>query len=184
MKILALLIFWLLPLSAGYAYNTLTYSTTVIKIIPANEPAAANKNNDQKTVDARTSDLLPALHRAQKEFTVEVRPLSFLAQKDFISHQPFTDREGMMMIIEPPAQEQLRSSNLIGKIDVLFVLEDGTIEKIAPDIDLTQLAEPLTTDKPVRAFVFLKAGMAQASDIKPGDHIAGSLFKSHPVVLQ
>lgn len=184
-RLLYTLILCLLPFLSGYAGTTLTYSTTVIKIVPAQETVStAKKNDDKKSVDVGASDLLPDLHRVEKEFTVEVRPLGFLAQKDFIAHQPFTDREGMMMVIDPPTQEQLKSSNLIGKIDVLFVLEDGLIEKIVPDIDLTTLAEPLAADKPIHAFIFLKAGMAAASDIKPGDHVRGVIFKTHPVVLQ
>jgi len=183
---------YLLPFSQSYAYTPLTYSKTVIKIVPADDSATNEKkddgkkksDDDKKAGDAGTGNLLPALHRVEKEFTVEVRPLSFLEQRDFIAHQPFTDREGMMMIIDPPAQEQLKSSNLLGKIDVLFVLEDGTIEKIAPGIDLSTLAEPLATDKPMRAFVFLKADTTQSNDIRPGDHIVGYLFKTHPVILQ
>ena len=115
---------------------------------------------------------------------MEVRPLSFLEQRDFIAHQPFTDKEGMMLLVDPPAPAQLKSSNLLGKMDVLFVLEDGKIDKIAPEISLPELEEPLTSDKPIRVFVFLKAGQAQASDIRPGDRVDNPLFKTHPIILQ
>lgn len=190
LRFISLVLLIVLPYAA-HAYSPLTYSKTVIKIVPADEgkpivqPSQAGKTDgDKKAEDSKTSDLLPSLHRVEKEFTVEVRPLAFLEQKDFIAHQPFTDKEGMMMVIDPASPEQLKSSNLMGKIDVLFVLEDGTIEKIAPDIDLSTLAEPVPSEKPVRAFVFLKAGMAQQSDIKPGDHVVGYLFKTHPIILQ
>ncbi len=173
------------------AYTPLIYSKSVIRIVPVDDTKADSKKEDEKkkgdgkkAEDSKVSDLLPSLYRVGKEFTVEVRPMSFLEQHDFIAHQPFTDKEGMMMVIDPPEKEQLRSSNLLGKIDVLFVLEDGTIDKIAPNLALTELVEPINTEKPVKAFVFLKAGMAQASDIRPGDHVAGTLFKTHPVILQ
>ncbi len=193
MRILYVILICLIPVSAAFAYVPLIYSKTLIRIVPAEDSGAAasreptknGKDETGKTLgDSKTSDLLPSLHRIAKEFTVEVRPMSFLDQKDFIAHQPFTDREGMMMVIDPPAQEQLKSTTLVGKTDVLFVLDDGTIEKIAPQIDLSQLSEPLATDKPVRAFIFLKAGTAQQADIRPGDHVVGFLFKTHPVILQ
>jgi len=176
----------------AFADAPLTYSKTVVKIIPASEKqvfmekeeAFGKESDTKKAGDSNTHDLMPVLHRVAKEFTVEVRPLSFLEQRDFIAHQPFTDKEGMMMVVEPAAVTQLKSSNLIGKSDILFVMEDGHIEKIAPDIALSELAEPLDSGKPVRAFIFLKSGMEQESDIKPRASIENDLFKPHPVILQ
>ncbi len=198
MKIL-LTIFLSLVFTSVYADDTpVIYSKTVIKIIPsrprvsAEATEQAEKNDNKKSAsnvikdagNTKSSDLFPDLKRVSKEFTVEVRPLSFLEQKDFISHQPFTDKEGMMMLIEPAQVAQLKSANLIGKIDVLFVSPDGIVEKIAPDLVLPDLLEPIDSEKPVRAFIFLKAGQAKDSDIEPGDYIENQLFKSHPVILQ
>lgn len=186
-KLLSVFLLLLLPFSQASADAPLVYSKTVITIVPAPElskPQSNKKADDKKISDSKTIDLLPETRRVTKEFTVEVRPLSFLSEHDFIAHQPFTDKEGMMMLIDPPAPTQLKSSNLLGKVDVLFVLEDGIIDKIAPDLSLPELEEPLASDKPVRAFVFLKPGQAQASDIRPGDRVENPLFKTHPFVLQ
>ena len=181
-----LFILLLLPAFLAYADAPLIYSKTLLKITPAFETLnpRAKVADDKTAADSRVSDFLPNLERVTKEFTVEVRPLSFLDQHDFIAHQPFTDKEGMMMLVEPPAPAALKSANLIGKIDILFILEDGIIEKIAPNLALNELGEPLTSEKPVRAFVFLKAGQAQASDIRPGDRVDNPWFRTHPVILQ
>lgn len=183
----------LLPASVACADAPLVYSQAVIKIVPSpasikedaqKEAEKSKQDVNRKAGDSRLSDLLPSLQRVVKEFTVEIRPLSFLQQRDFIAHQPFSDREGMMTLIDPPAQAQLKSSNLLGKVDVLFVKEDGIIDKIAPDLSLPELTEPLDSDKPIHAFIFLKDGAAQAADIRPGDSVEGSVFKAPPVVLQ
>lgn len=182
-----LLVILLLFPAFAYADAPLIYSKTVVRIIPSSDTVKSRSkldDDDKKAVDSKVTDFLPSLQRVTKEFTVEVRPLSFLDQHDFIAHQPFTDKEGMMMLVDPPASAALKSANLLGNIDILFVLEDGTIEKIAPNLALNELVEPLTSEKPVRAFIFLKAGQAQASDIRPGDRIDNPLFKNHPVILQ
>lgn len=183
----------LVPLGSSFADEPMVYSKTVIKIVPSSESVKTevrkeddkNKKDDgKKASESNKDDLMPILHRVAKEFTVEVRPLSFLGQHDFIAHQPFTDKEGMMMLVDPKSQAQLKSSNLLGKIDVLFVMVDGVIEKIAPELVLPELNEPLTSDKPIRAFIFLKDGMVKQSDIRPGDRVEGEVFRIRPVILQ
>ncbi|HEU5046260.1 MAG TPA: DUF192 domain-containing protein [Rickettsiales bacterium] len=183
----------LLPFSSAYADTPIIYSQAVIKIVPSpaslkeeslKEAEKSKTDTNKKAGDSSAADFMPILHRVVKEFTVEIRPLSFLQQHDFIAHQPFNDREGMMTLIDPPAKAQLKSSNLLGKVDVLFVKEDGIIDKIAPELSLPDLSEPIDSDKPIRAFIFLKDGAAQASDIRPGDSVEGSVFKAPPVILK
>ena len=186
---IALFIILFLPLTL-HAETPVIYSKTVIKIIPKQvqifkeEGKKEDKNNEKKAGDSKTGDMLPNLKRVTKEFNVEVRPLSFITQHDFISSQPFTDKEGMMMMVDPVQIAELKSSNLFGKIDVLFVSEDGVISKIAPNLTLSELAEPVSSEKPIKAFIFLKNDMARISDIKPNDIIENPIFKSHPIILQ
>lgn len=169
------------------------YSRAVIKIVPADTGAPEAKpkaktedaeGDDSKPEENKPTSVLPHLQRVAKEFTVEVRPLRFLSQRDFISHQPFTDTGGMLILIDPPARMALKSASLLAKLDVLFVNSDGVITKIAPGISLAYLDEDIDSGKAIRAFIFLKSGMASASDIHPDDHVEGSFFRTHPVILQ
>lgn len=193
MRFIAICLLLLFPVMPVLADAPLVYSKTSIRIIPSpqsiksdgkQEEDKQKKEIDKKAGESNADDLLPSLHRVTKEFMVEVRPLSFLDQHDFMAHQPFTDKEGMMMLIDSHTSVQLKSSNLLGKVDVLFVLDDGVIERIAPELVLPELAEPLTSDKPIRAFIFLKDGMVKQSDIRPGDSVEGAVFKTRPVILQ
>ena len=189
MKFIILVISLLLPITI-FAETPVIYSKTIIKIVPSQIQIAkedgkkTDKNEEKKAVDSKTGDMLPNLKRISKEFSVEIRPLSFLTQHDFISSQPFTDKEGMMMLVEPVQISELKSSNLFGKVDVLFVSEDGVVTKIAPNLNLAELAEPVSSEKPIRALIFLKNNMAKISDIQPSDIIENPIFKSHPVILQ
>jgi len=172
--------------SVSYASSPLVYSKTVITILPASEGIRQgnNKEEGKKAEDSKLGDLIPGTRRTRKEFTVEVRPLSFLNQNDFISHQPFRDKEGMMFIIDPPDIVPLKSSNILGEVDIVFVSEDGIIEQIAPHIDLSDINEPIQSDKKVKAIIFLGKGSTSANDIRPNDHIESQFFKTHPVILQ
>jgi uncharacterized membrane protein (UPF0127 family) len=187
MKYVLFILALLLPLWA-YADSQppIIYTKTIVKIIPKLAPAkVVNATKEDKKEDTtKPSEILPELARVSKEFNVEVRPLQFLAQRDFIAHQPFTDKEGMLILIDPPQQASLNAARLLAKVDVFFINEDGIITKIAPDLALSTLDEPINSDNPLHAFLFLKAGMSKTNDIKPGDRVESSFFKKHPIVLQ
>jgi uncharacterized membrane protein (UPF0127 family) len=192
-----LIIFFMLLLTctaAGAEEMTFVYTKTVLKIIPrveivATEPVVPDDSKKSAKTDddasTKTPDnLMPKLKRTPKEFTVELREPSFLDQKDFIAHQPFDDKEGLMILITPPRQAQLSSTHMIASADVLFVDADGIIVKIAPQVDLFKLAERIDSDKPIRAFVYLKAGAVADNDIRIGDRLENTYFKTHPVVIE
>jgi len=163
------------------------YTRTILKFIPKHAHSkveTVKEVKEEKQGDSKPTEILPSLPRVAKEFDVEVRPLGFLAQHDFLAHQPFTDKGGMLILIDPPQRIALTSTNLLAKVDVLFVTEDGLITQIAPDVLLPGLQEPIDTENPIHAFIFLKAGMAKASDIEPGDHVESTVFKTHPVLLE
>ena len=169
-----------LPL-AGVAQTPLTYSKVTIRIAPrsaAPKPEATKGESDaakkEESGAAKPSEILPVLPRTAKEFVVELRPPAFLTQKDFIAHQPFGDKEGMLILLDPPQAMKLTATNLLGKSDILLVKEDGLISQIAPDVNLRELDEPIDSSEMLRAFVFLKAGTAKASDIQPGDRVSGA----------
>jgi len=169
--------------SAAYAADSpFIYSRAVLKIVPL--PAAPKSPAPKKEDGNKPTEVLPQLARVAKEFTVDVRPPQFLAQQDYIALQPFTDQGGMLILFDPPQMASLKSANMLAKADVLFLLDDGVIDKIAPELSLKNLPEPVQSDKPVRAFLFLKAGMTKTSDIHPGDHVENSLFRTHAVVIE
>lgn len=186
MKILTIIIMSLLISATTYAGTPVIYSKTLIKIIPKQSQTNSEtvKKDSRNASDSKISDMLPTLKRTAKEFSVEIRPISFLSQKDFISNQPFTDREGMMIMVESPQILQLKASSLFGKVDVLFVTEDGKILDIMPNITISDLTDPISSEKPIKAFIFLQNNMTKTSDIKTGDIIENAIFKSHPTILQ
>ena len=187
-------LFLLLPLllacpAHAVSGNAFIYSKTILRIVPgaqaqqADAPLKENKEADKKNT-AAPEVFMPQLKRSPKEFTVEVRTPSFLSQKDFILHQPFTDRQGMLILVDPPAIAEVTATRMIASADVLFINEDGAIVKIAPRLKLSDLTESIGSGGPIRAFVYLKPGTTEANDIQVGDRIENTYFKTHPVVIQ
>jgi uncharacterized membrane protein (UPF0127 family) len=164
------------------------YSKTVIKIIPGHTTPRLESNTgkdaSQKKDGADAVNMMPELQRAPKEYKVEVRAPSFLETKDLILHQPFADKEGMLILINPPAETELKATRMINSADVMFVDSDGYIIKIAPSLDLTNLSETIGSGKPIHAFVFLKSGTCSSDDIQIGDRIENDAFKTHPTIIQ
>jgi uncharacterized membrane protein (UPF0127 family) len=90
----------------------------------------------------------------------------------------------LLILVDPPAEAEVDATRMIASADILFVNEDGIIIKIAPSLKLPELNEPVKSGRPIHAFVYLKAGTAAASDIRVGDHIENTSFKTHPIVIQ
>ena len=179
--------------NTALAGSPLVYSKTIIKIIPSelkprilerSDAPSKTNNDDRKAKDTKANDLMPMLKRNAKEFTVQVRDLSFLKQRDFIAIQPFNDKEGMMMLVDEGKKARIESSNLLGKFDILFISPDGIIELVAPEISLSGLGEPLESSKDIRAVIFLKSNITEQNDIRPGDRIENDMFKTHPIILE
>jgi len=178
--------FFLIPLllliaspSLAQRSEPFVYSKTLVKIVPkSTEPGPSQAGAPDIT------KMLPTLKRVPKEFTVDVRPAEFLKQRDFISMQPFSDRGGLFILFDPPAEAQVTQTKMISIADVLFIDADGNITKIAPSLKLSSLTETIDSGGPIRALLFLKAGTTVSSDIGVGDKIENEHFKSHPIILQ
>ena len=171
--------------------STFVYSKTTIKINPKNPEMSPEPQGTEKSVNPENvggvldpAVMMPALQRTPKEFVVDLRTQDFLQQKDFIVMQPFADREGMMILIEPAARFQLKATRMISSADVLFADSDGYITKMAPDLKFPTLTETIDSDKPIHAVIYLKSGTIASSDIQIGDRVENMNFQTHPVVIQ
>jgi Uncharacterized ACR, COG1430 len=160
------------------------------------EPAKAKgelltKADAKKQEELKVSKILPPEGeqsppppRTSFDFTVEIKTPDFLIQDDFITHSMFGKHEGLLILIDPVAEASLTASRMVGTSDVIFINEDGIITKIAPNLNLADLAEPIASGKPIRAFLFIKAKSAEQDRIIPGDRFENGIFKTHPVILQ
>lgn len=117
-------------------------------------------------------------------FNVEVKLPDVLNQDDFFSHPNFAEHEGLMLYFDPPATFKITPTQIISTADIIFINEDGFITKIAPDLNLIDLSEPIPSGKPVRAVLYINPGSVQKDRIVIGDKFQGPIFKTHPFVIQ
>ncbi len=118
------------------------------------------------------------------EFTVDMKPMSYFDQEDVISQTVIGEREGLLIVVEPPALASISASRLLSSSDVVFVNEDGYITRIAPRLNISELQEPVSSGAAVRAIIYLRPGAVEHERIVPGDRFESELFKTHPVIVQ
>ncbi len=91
----------------------------------------------------------------------------------FVKHLP--EGQGMLFDFKSDQPVSFWMHNTYISLDMFFIRSDGTITHIAAN------AKPLSdamipSDGPVRAVLEVIAGTADKLSIKPGDHVAGSIF--------
>ena len=119
-----------------------------------------------------------------KELTVDIRPESILYQQNMFTFNPFANASGLLIWLGSPKQATLETIRIFSAVDILYMASDGKIVQIVPSIVPSEIAEPITTSKPVIAMLLLQAGECEKLDILPGDRVEHALFKAKPKVLE
>lgn len=191
--------------SRGYAEEPILYSRDVLYIVPkvipepivhedthedvedkAGNNAPDDKNDkDKDATNGKTKkESTKPKPRLKKEVTVNIRPESYLEQPGVFNFQPFMDAGGLLVMLREPRRNALKTNNIYSSVDVIFIASDGQIMQIAPSITPSNLEESVDTEDDTSALLFLKAGESDSKDIRPGDRVIHSLFKSKPTVIK
>ena len=121
--------------------------------------------------------------RQSSGFNIEVRPQEALRLEYIHTLNTLTDESGVMVLFTAPAVTPLPAFRNYTPVDALFIDETGIILQILPRAILAEMAQPVAAAKPVRAFLFLKAGTVQARMIQPQDAVIGGMFTPAPAVM-
>lgn len=116
-------------------------------------------------------------------FDVEIRPEDALRLEYIHTLNSLTDSTGVMIAFTAPSVVALPPLQVPTPVDALFVMNDGTIAQILPNVLLADLTQEIVADKPIKAFLFLKAGTVAAKLIQPGDVIYGKRFAAKPQLM-
>ncbi len=117
-------------------------------------------------------------------FNVEIRSEEALRLEYIHTLNSLTETSGVMITFNAPSIVSLPAFRVPTPVDAVFVLSDGTIEQILPNVVLADLTREITSRKPFQAFLFLKAGTVAAQHIKPQDVITASVFSAAPPLMQ
>lgn len=123
-----------------------------------------------------TADKEVTLTRPPVTLDVELRGEEALSLEYIHTLNTLDDKNGVMILLSSPAIAALPAMKVYTAVDVLFVAEDGTILQISPSVVLGELTQTIQAKAPIKALLFIKAGVAAARGIRPRDTIAGRMF--------
>lgn len=180
---------------ACFAADTIVFSRTTLAIVPRAEeelpPAkeAAPEKEEKKDPlkdERRKPGEKPAIAKPPRQkhvFTVEVRQGQPDASQGMFIRTPLTQSNATLFVLGKPDRVPLEPGTIYAPVDVLFVGEDGGILQILPNVKLSELEETVIAEKPVKAFLHLKAGTVEKWDIRPGDQVEYDVFRKKQLII-
>jgi len=121
------------------------------------------------------NELEIATAQGRHAFKVDVMRTDAERAKGLMFRTSMPQDYGMLFDFESDAPVSMWMKNTYIPLDMLFILRDGTIHRIA------QRTEPMSertipAGAPVRAVLEINAGLSEKLGIKPGDKIAHAMF--------
>ncbi len=98
----------------------------------------------------------------------------------FINSTNIKGNKGVIYLLDEPALPTISHSPSSVANDILFIGSYGAIKAIAKNISPSELAEPITLEIPVKAILYIEAGMSDKLGIKPFDMVSYSAFPKQP----
>jgi uncharacterized membrane protein (UPF0127 family) len=154
----------------------------VTPLIFAREDIRIESPKIQQVLTAEKPQEAPPAHPPLL-FNIEVRPEDALRLEYIHTLNSLTDDSGVMIAFSAPSVVALPSFKVPTPVDALFVLDNGRIEQILPNVVLSELTQEITTKSPIKGFLFLKAGTVAALGIRPNDVVSGKTFTPAPPLM-
>ena len=124
------------------------------------------------------------LQRPTVKLNVELRAQDALQLEYIHTLNTLADGTGVMVVLNNPAVVPLPAWQVFTPVDAVFIADTGEILQILPNVVLGNMQQDIAAKAPVKAFLFLKAGQVQASQLRPHDMVAGNMFSPAPAVMQ
>lgn len=113
-------------------------------------------------------------------YNIELRKEDALKLEYIHTLNDLTEETGVMIVLDSPAIFPVPAFKDYTPVDVLFLLDDGQLVQITPNLKLGDLTQDVRAKVPVKAMLFLKGGQAAARGIHPRDMVIGSMFTQAP----
>lgn len=136
------------------------------------------------TIQSKKDDEMAMTLHPPLAIDVEIRPEDALRLEYIHMLNNLTDSSGVMIAFLAPSVVALPPLKVPTPVDALFVMNDGKISQILPNVLLSDLNQEIVAKEPIKAFLFLKAGMVARSMIRPGDIVSGRKFTPAPPLMQ
>jgi hypothetical protein len=124
---------------------------------------------------ASLSELAIETRSGRLAFQVELADTPETRGRGLMFRQNLPADQGMLFDFGSPRPVAMWMRNTFISLDMLFIDQNGSIEKIVPNtVPLSE--EVIRSDGPVRAVLELRGGVAAELGIEPGDRVLHPLF--------
>lgn len=184
MRLIAQCVLMIMVTTASYAQglttNPLIFERETIQIIPQQPKESAQ----QATSTSSQQPDPPEKERMPHSFNVEIRPEDALKLDYIYGLTTLNDTNGVMIAFGAPTIAPLPFFRVQQATDVLFVNDEGVILQIYPGHIPMDVTRDIYADTPIKALIYLKAGVVKALDIRPKDIVQSRVFNPPPPLLQ
>jgi uncharacterized membrane protein (UPF0127 family) len=179
----------------GFSSNPLIFAREMITIQSAQPAVIAQAISPKNTADNNSAQAASSAPNTPAQaplrapasawqFNVEVRPEDALRLDYIQALTTLKDTTGVMIAFGAPTIVPLPYFRVQQPTDVLFVDNEGVILQIYPGHIPIDLSREIYANKPVKAFIYLKAGMVAQYGIRPRDVVQSTVFNPPPPLLQ
>ncbi len=185
MRLITFLLLLAFPISLsaqGLITNPLVFEREQITILPT--PAPETAPTPATKSDTAEKEMPPVAARMPVTLNVEVRPEDALKLDYIHALTTLNDTNGVMLAFGAPTIAPLPMFRVQQATDVLFVDDTGLILQIYPGHIPMDVTREIYADKPIKALLYVKAGLVAARDIRPKDRVQSRVFTPPPPILQ
>lgn len=170
------------------------YSKTVIAIVPAHTIPKKISQSPELQGELKAETAQPEASEAAQEsglpqptaqrhtITVQIRPTQISLDSGMINNYILDRNNAVLTYFTVAEPRSLLAENIQKPLDILFVRDDGTIVQIVPEVIPAYLPDDVGTDFPLRALLYLEAGLAESWGIEPGYRIEHGMFNPKPII--
>lgn len=173
----------------------MVYSQTVIGIVPGNiVPKAITQSPELQSPQQPASDtpqesdttemILQQATSEQRKLRVQVRNNQIPLNSGLFLSYRLDAGHGVLTYFGQAKPRQLIAENIRAPLDVLFIRDDGIVAQIVPEIVMAYLPDNIGADFPIRALLYMQAGLSAEWGIQPGYRIEHGMFNPKPLIYR
>lgn len=115
-------------------------------------------------------------------FRVQVRGDQIPVESGLFTNYNLDASNAVLTYFPQAEPRRVIAENIQKPLDILFVRDDGVVAQIIPEVVPAYLAEEIEVTFPLRALLYIEAGLAQALGIQPGYRIEHGMFRAKPLI--
>lgn len=115
-------------------------------------------------------------------FRVQVRPDQIPLDSGIFTNYKLDANNAVLTYYAEASPKVIHAESVQKSLDILFVRDDGVIAQIIPEVVPAYLTEEIEVTFPLRALLYVEAGLTETLGITPGYRIEHGMFRPKPLI--